>query len=49
MLRRIFARTFEPYVAMMADYIYTGEFSDPFQEFFIVKDEQGLKFVQDIR
>lgn len=38
MLRRIFSRTFEPMVEMIASFVYGGDFNDPFGEFFIVKN-----------
>ena len=41
MLRRIFSRTFEPMLKMITDFIYTGEFDDPFDEFFIEKTRSG--------
>jgi hypothetical protein len=44
MLRRIFARTFEPMVEMIADFVFTGEFNDPFGEFFIVKKRGDYVF-----
>ena len=37
LLRKIFAKTLKPYLNMITLFVFTGEFSDPFNEFFIEK------------
>ena len=37
LLRRIFSRTADPMLRMINDFIFRGDFEDPFQEFFVEK------------
>jgi hypothetical protein len=37
MLRDIFAIAIQPLLKMIGDFIYTGQFDDPFEEFFVEK------------
>lgn len=37
LLRKIFQKTVEPLLRMINSYIFTGDFDDPFGEFFISK------------
>lgn len=48
MLRRIFSRTFEPMVEMITDFVFGGDFNDPFGEFFIFKRQKDFAFTEDV-
>ena len=37
LLRRVFSKTIEPLLQMINSFIFTGEFTDPFNEFFVEK------------
>lgn len=37
MLRKIFAITIQPLLQMVSEFIYTGSFNDPYEEFFVEK------------